>query len=226
MAAFLVGRYRLAVMRLVNLAEYELRARDIAEGATLDYYDGGSNDEVTLRENVAAFSRISLYPRVFRGVGQRDTQTSALGLSTSTPVMIARVALIGILHPDGDVPVVRAASNAGAIVTPSTFSVTSIEDVVAAATGAVWFQLYVYRDRSASEALVRRVEAAGCTALELTADAPSSAAVSATSATTSLYLKTSGYRISPRTGSFPCRNRRVPAGLRSRTRSTRSLIRT
>jgi len=159
-------------MRLVNLAEYESRAREIAEDSTLDYYDGGSNDEITLRENVTAFSRITLYPRVFRGVGERDTQTTILGAQASTPVMVAPVALIGMLHEDGEIPVVRAASSAGSIVTLSTFSVTPIEDVVATAAGPVWFQLYVYKDRSASEALVKRVEAAGCTALELTADAP------------------------------------------------------
>jgi 4-hydroxymandelate oxidase len=159
-------------MPLVNLAEYESRARQIAEGSTLDYYDGGSNDEITLRENAAAFSRITLYPRMFRGVGERDLHTTILGMPADTPIMIAPVALIGMLHPDGEVPVVRAASKAGSIVTLSTFSVTPIEDVVAAATVPVWFQLYVYKDRSASEALVRRVEAAGCRALELTADAP------------------------------------------------------
>jgi 4-hydroxymandelate oxidase len=159
-------------MRPVNIAEYESRARDVAAGSTLDYYDGGSNDEITLRENVEAFSRITLYPRVFRGVGDRDTHTTILGRPASTPVIVAPVALIGMLHPDGEVPVVRAASKAGSIVTLSTFSVTPVEEVVAAAVGPVWFQLYVYKDRSASEALVRRVEAAGCTALELTADAP------------------------------------------------------
>jgi len=164
--------YLLASMRLVNVAEYESRAGEIAEGSTLDFYDGGSNDEITLRENVAAFSRITLYPRVFRGVGQRDLHTTILGVPVSTPVIVAPLALIGMLHPDGEIPVVRAASNAGSIFTLSTFSVTPIEDVVAAADGSVWFQLYVYKDRSASEALVRRVEAAGCTALELTADTP------------------------------------------------------
>jgi 4-hydroxymandelate oxidase len=159
-------------MRLVNLAEYEARARELVESSTLDYYDGGSNDEITLRENLAAFSRIALYPRVFRGVGQRDTQTTVLGVRASTPVIVAPLALLGRLHPDGEVPVVRAASGAGSIVTMSTVSVTPIEDAVAAASGPVWFQLYVYKDRSASEALVRRVEAAGCTALQLTADTP------------------------------------------------------
>src|SRR5215467_12914857 len=159
-------------MRLVNLAEYESHAREIAEGSTLDYYDGGSNDEITLRENLAAFSRITLYPRVFRGVGQRDLKTTVLGVPVSTPVLVAPVALLGMLHPEGEVPVVRAASAAGSIFILSTASVTPIEDVVAAASGPVWFQLYVYKDRSASEALVQRVEAAGCTALQLTADTP------------------------------------------------------
>jgi 4-hydroxymandelate oxidase len=99
----------------------------------------------------------SSYPRVFRGVGERDTHTTILGSPASTPVIVAPVALLGILHPDGEVPVVRAASNAGSIVSLSTLSVTPVEDVVAAAAGPVWFQLYVYRDRAASEALVRRV---------------------------------------------------------------------
>src|SRR6186713_2016156 len=109
---------------------------------------------------------------MFRGVGKRDTRTTVLGMSTAIPVIVAPVALTGMLHGEGELPVVRAASKAGSILTLSTFSVTPIEDVVAAAAGPVWFQLYVYKDRSASEALVRRVEAAGCTALELTADAP------------------------------------------------------
>ena len=80
-------------MPLVNLADYESRARDVTQGSTLDYYDGGSNDEITLRENVDAFSRITLYPRVFRGVGKRDMHTSILAMSAATPVMVAPVAL-------------------------------------------------------------------------------------------------------------------------------------
>lgn len=159
-------------MSLVNLADYETRARESVDGSTLDYYDGGSNDEITLRDNVAAFSRIRLYPRMFRGVGARDMSTTVLGSGTRWPVIVAPVALLGMLSPDGEVPAARAATAAGSIFVLSTFSVTPIEDVVAEATGPVWFQLYVYKDRAASEALVRRVEAAGCSALELTADVP------------------------------------------------------
>ena len=159
-------------MSLVNLADYEIRARESAEGSTLDYYDGGANDEITLRDNAEAFSRLKLYPRVFRGVGARDTSSTVLGTSARWPVIVAPVALLGMLSLDGEVPAARAATAAGSIFVLSTFSVTPIEDVVAAATGQVWFQLYVYKDRAATEALVRRVEAAGCSALELTADTP------------------------------------------------------
>jgi 4-hydroxymandelate oxidase len=159
-------------MSLVNLPDYEARARELVDGSTLDYYDGGSNDEITLRDNVAAFSRIALYPRMFRGVGTRDMSTSLVGSNARWPVIVAPVALLGMLSPDGEVPAARAATAAGSIFVLSSLSVTPIEDVIAAATGPVWFQLYVYKDRAASEALVKRVEEAGCSALELTADTP------------------------------------------------------
>jgi 4-hydroxymandelate oxidase len=159
-------------MSLVNLPDYEARARESVDSSTLDYYDGGSNDEITLRDNVAAFSRITLYPRMFRGVGTRDTSTTVVGSSARWPVIVAPVALLGMLSPDGEVPAARAATAAGSIFVLSTLSVTPIEDVIAVATGPVWFQLYVYKDRAASEALVKRVEEAGCSALELTADTP------------------------------------------------------
>jgi 4-hydroxymandelate oxidase len=159
-------------MSLVNLADYEARARESADGSTLDYYDGGSNDEITLRDNVAAFNKITLYPRMFRGVGTRDTSTTVVGSSARWPVIVAPIALLGMLSPGGEVPVARAATAAGSIFVLSSLSVTPIEDVVAVATGPVWFQLYVYKDRGASEALVKRVEEAGCSALELTADTP------------------------------------------------------
>jgi 4-hydroxymandelate oxidase len=166
------GRTIVRSMSLVNLAEYEAAAREAVAGSTLDYFEGGSNDEITLRDNVAAFSRITLYPRMFRGVGRRDTSTTLVGSGARWPVIVAPVALLGMLSPDGEVPAVRAATAAGSIFVLSSLSVTPVEDVIAVATGPVWFQLYVYKDRAASEALVKRAELAGCSALELTADTP------------------------------------------------------
>jgi 4-hydroxymandelate oxidase len=159
-------------MSLVNLADYEAAARKAVAGSNLDYYDGGSNDELTLRDNVAAFSRITVFPRMFRGVGTREMSTTVVGASARWPVIVAPIALLGMLSPEGEVPAVRAATAAGSIFVLSSVSVTPIEDVMAAATGPVWFQLYVYKDRAASEALVKRVEESGCSALELTADVP------------------------------------------------------
>jgi 4-hydroxymandelate oxidase len=159
-------------MALLNLSDYEARARESVDSSTLDYYDGGSNDEITLRDNAAAFTRITLYPRMFRGVGARDMSTTVLDTGARWPVIVAPVALLGMLSPEGEVPAARAATAAGSIFVLSSLSLTPIEDVVAEVTGPVWFQLYVYKDRAASEALVRRVEAAGCSALELTADTP------------------------------------------------------
>jgi isopentenyl diphosphate isomerase/L-lactate dehydrogenase-like FMN-dependent dehydrogenase len=116
-------------MSLVNLAEYEAAARESVEGSTLDYYDGGSNDEITLRDNVAAFSRITLYPRMFQGVGTRDTSTTVVGSDAGWPVIVAPVALLGMLSQDGEVPAARAVTAAGSIFVLATLSVVPIEDV-------------------------------------------------------------------------------------------------
>ena len=88
------------------------------------------------------------------------------------PVIVAPTAFHRLAHDDGELASVRGAGDAGTVFILSTLSNTAVEDVVAAASGPVWFQLYVYRDRAATEALVRRVEAAGCRALVLTVDAP------------------------------------------------------
>jgi 4-hydroxymandelate oxidase len=159
-------------MALVNLSDYETQARKILDTPVLDYFDGGANDEVTLRENPSAFGRIPLHYRVLRGTDRRDMHTRVLGHELRTPIIAAPVALLGMAHTDGDAAAARAATAAGSIFVLSTLSTTPVEQVVDAARGPVWFQLYVYKDRAASEALVNRVEAAGCSAIELTVDAP------------------------------------------------------
>jgi 4-hydroxymandelate oxidase len=159
-------------MAFVNLSDYETQARKILDNPVLDYFDGGANDEVTLRENQSAFGRIPLHYRVLRGTDRRDMHARVLGHELRMPIIAAPVALLGMAHPDGDAAAARAATAAGSIFVLSTLSTTPVEQVVDAARGPVWFQLYVYKDRAASEALVQRVEAAGCSAIELTVDAP------------------------------------------------------
>ena len=156
----------------INLFEYELRARANLPRAAFDYYVSGAHDELTLVENRAAFDRIRLLYRVLVDVGQRDAATSVLGSRVSMPVLLAPTAFHRLAHPEGELATVRAAGRAGTIMILSSLSNTDVEDVCAAATGPVWFQLYVYRDRAATEGLVQRAEAAGCSAIVLTVDAP------------------------------------------------------
>jgi len=159
-------------MEPVNVFDLEAIARERLARDAFDYYAGGAHDEVTLRENRAAYDRISLAYRVLVDVSHRDLTTSVLGQPVSMPILVAPTAFHALATPEGERAAARAAGAAGTIMILSTLSNTRVEDVVAAATGPVWFQLYVYRDRQATEGLVRCAEAAGCRALVLTVDAP------------------------------------------------------
>src|SRR5829696_5098668 len=156
----------------VSVFDFEAIAREQLSQEAYDYYAGGAQDEVTLRENRAAYDRLSLAYRVLVDVSHRDLTTSVLGQRVAMPILIAPTAFHRLATPEGELATVRAAGAAGTVMILSTLSTTPIEAVVAAASGPVWFQLYVYRDRQATEGLVRRAEAAGCRALVLTVDAP------------------------------------------------------
>jgi 4-hydroxymandelate oxidase len=157
---------------LVNLAELEGIAQGRLSPMAWGYYASGADDEVTLARNVAAWRERTLHYRVLVDVSVRDLSTTVLGQRVSMPVLVAPTAFHRLAHPDGELASVRGAGDAGTLFILSTLSNTRVEDVIAAAAGPVWFQLYVYRDRGATEALVRRVEAAGARALVVTVDAP------------------------------------------------------
>ena len=137
-----------------------------------DYYVSGANDEVTLRENCSAYQKLFLSPRMLVDVSTRQLETTVLGETISMPIMIAPTAFHRLAHVDGEVATVRAAGSAGTIMTLSTLATCSIEEVVAASSGPVWFQLYVYKDKGVTESLVKRAEQAGCSAIVLTIDTP------------------------------------------------------
>lgn len=156
----------------VNIADFEALAREALSREAYDYYAGGAQDEVTLRQNRAAWDRLSLAYRVLVDVSRRDLTASVLGQPVAMPVLVAPTAFHRLATPEGELATARAAGAAGTVMILSTLSTSPIEAVVSAASGPVWFQLYVYRDRKATEGLVRRAEAAGCRALVLTVDAP------------------------------------------------------
>ena len=137
-----------------------------------DYYRSGADDEVTLAANRQAWRDLTLHYKVLVDVGHVETRVTVLGESLGSPVIVAPTAFHRLACPEGELATARAAGSVGCAMTLSTLSNTPVEEVAAASTGPLWFQLYVYRDRSATKALVRRAEAAGCSALMLTVDAP------------------------------------------------------
>ncbi|WNG35594.1 alpha-hydroxy-acid oxidizing protein [Archangium minus] len=160
-------------MKALSLRELEAEAQRRLEPGAYDLFAGGADDEVTLRANENAFARLGLVPRVLRGRGRPQLETTLLGCRTSMPIVIAPTAFHRLAHPDGERATARAAAAAGAIMTVSMASTTAIEEIAeASAGGTLWFQLYLQPDLGFTEALIRRVEAAGCKALVVTVDSP------------------------------------------------------
>jgi 4-hydroxymandelate oxidase len=156
----------------LDLAALEAAARTRLERGVYDYIAGGADAERTLADNLAAWSRLRLRPRVLRDVSEVSTATTLLGTQVPTPLLVAPMAYHRMAHPDGEAASAAGAAAAGAAYVCSTQATMSVEEVAAAAPDAVrWFQVYVVRDRGWTE-LVARAAAAGYRALVLTVDLP------------------------------------------------------
>lgn len=155
----------------LNLAEVAAGARRRLDPVHWDFFAGGAGEERTVRANEEAFTRRYVVPRVLRGVHQRDLRISLLGSRISMPVLIAPTAFHRLAHPAGEVATARAAADAGTIMVVSMAATRPVEEI-AAAGGPLWFQLYPQPDLGFTEAVIRRAETAGCTALVVTVDSP------------------------------------------------------
>jgi 4-hydroxymandelate oxidase len=157
----------------VCISDYERLAEERLEAGLLGYYAGGACDERTLRENVDAFARLRLRPRVLVDVSAVSAATTVLGTPVSMPVIVAPVALQRMAHPDGEPGMARAAAAAGTIMMLSTIATSRPAEVAALAPPAPrWFQVYVLKDRGVTRALVDEAVEHGFDALALTVDAP------------------------------------------------------
>lgn len=157
----------------VNVADYEALAAQRLEPGVLGYYAGGAGDERTLRDNVEAFARRRLRPRVLVDVSDVTTATTVLGSEVSMPVLVAPTALQRLAHPDGEPGMARAAAAAGTVFTLSTLATSRPREVCEHAPSAPrWFQLYAFRDAAVTRALCDEAIACGFDAIVLTVDAP------------------------------------------------------
>ncbi|KIK95774.1 hypothetical protein PAXRUDRAFT_11243 [Paxillus rubicundulus Ve08.2h10] len=159
---------------IVNLHDFEAVAKAILPAKAWAYYSSASDDEITIRENRAAYQRIWFRPRILRDVSTVDWSTTILGQKSSLPVYISATALGKLGHPDGELNLTRAAGKHGVIQMIPTLASCSFDEIVdAAVPGQVQFlQLYVNRDREITKRYVQHAEKRGVKGLFITVDAP------------------------------------------------------
>ncbi len=165
-------RAQQVIDRLLSIADYEAAAHGRVPVAAWDRIEGGAADEITLRWNREAYQKIRLKPRVLVDVSRIDTRVKLFGLELPFPIILAPTGGQGLIVPDGDLETARGAGAAKALLAISSSASKRVEEVARAATGPVWFQLYIQRDREFTRDLVQRAEAAGCRALCVTVDSP------------------------------------------------------
>lgn len=157
----------------VNVGDFERAAEEKLDSGVLGYFGGGACDEVTLGDNVAAWRRWRLRPRMLAGVGDVRTSAEVLGGDVSMPVLVAPVAYQRLVDPEGELGMARAAAAAGTVMCLSTLATTRPAEVAEAAPdGRRWFQLYCFRDEGVTRALVDEAVDSGFEALVVTVDAP------------------------------------------------------
>jgi isopentenyl diphosphate isomerase/L-lactate dehydrogenase-like FMN-dependent dehydrogenase len=158
---------------LINVADFERVAAEKLDAGVAGYFFGGAGDELTLRENVAAWSGWRLRPRVLAGLDSWSTKTELFGGEVSMPVLVAPVAFQGLVDPGGEEAMAWAAAAAETVMCLSSLATRSPRAVAEAAPGGRrWFQLYCFKDRGITRALIDEAYECGYEAIVVTVDAP------------------------------------------------------
>lgn len=155
-----------------SVADIRREAKRRLPRMIFDHVDGGAGQETTLQANLADLRRVTLRPQILTPVDDIDLSSRICGQSIALPVLLGPTGLARMSHRDGELAAARAAARAGTVFAVSTASSYSLEEIAEAASGPLWFQLYLGRDREGVRDLVRRVQDAGYSALVLTVDVP------------------------------------------------------
>jgi L-lactate dehydrogenase (cytochrome) len=156
--------------RVVNVQDFRPLARRRLPKVVFDYLDGGAEDEITLRENRRAFEDVAFRPRHAVAFAESDVRTRVLGCDLALPVMLAPIGYSSVMHSRGEMLAARAAGEAGTAYILSTISGVALEDVKAATSGPVFYQLYLLGGRKAAEAAIERARNSGFSGLFVTID--------------------------------------------------------
>ena len=157
---------------VVSIADFRALAQRRVPRAVFDYLDGGAEGEVTLRENCRVYEDVTFRPRHAVAFADCALCTRVLGFDLALPFLLAPVGYSRLMHTVGEVGAARAAGNAGTAYILSTISGHKLEDVKAASSGPVFYQLYLLCGREAAEAAIERARIAGFSALVVTSDTP------------------------------------------------------
>lgn len=157
---------------LLSLFDFQAEAQKKISHGAWERIMGASADEITMRWNHEAYEQIRLKPRILVDVSKVDTRVKLFGQELPFPIILAPTGAQGFVHPEGDLASVRGAGAAQATLCISSSASMKVETIAQAATGPVWFQLYVQSDRGFTRELVQRAEGAGCRALCVTVDSP------------------------------------------------------
>jgi len=149
----------------------EIARRKLPRGL-FEFIDRGNDDEVAMRDNIAAIQRIKLKPRVLADVSTRKQAITLLGREQQMPMAIGPTGSAGLTWYQGEIALAKAAAKQGIPFTLATGSMTAMERVVQEAGGILWFQLYMWPERALSHKLVERARDAGYEALVFTVDTP------------------------------------------------------
>lgn len=172
MTGLLEGADARGAARIHSVADARRLARRALPAVVYDYVDGGADDEITMRRNVAAFDAVTFRTRLATGLVEPRLGTSVLGRAVDLPVLLAPCGMVRLMHPDGAAGVARAAAARGTVSVLSTVAGTPLEAVAAAAPVPMWFQLYAAGGRAEADALLERATAAGVEVLMVTVDTP------------------------------------------------------
>ena len=158
--------------RAATIEELRRVARRHVPNFAFEYVEGGAEDEVALKRNRDVFERLAWVPRTLAGVGTPDLSTEILGDTCHLPLIIAPTGFNGMLWPQGDLALAKAASDAGIPFTLSTVSNYSLAKMTAEVKDRIWFQLYPFKDPNSVERLVDRAAEAGVRTMVVTTDVP------------------------------------------------------
>ncbi len=155
----------------ISWSELERRATEAMEPRAAAYVHAGAGTEDTMRENLDAFRRWRIVPRMLRDVASRDLSTSILDTEIPAPVLLAPIGVQTIVHPEGELATARAAASLGIPLVVSTAAAHTLEEIAeAGGSGPRWYQLYWPNDHEIAASITRRAEAAGFEAIVVTLD--------------------------------------------------------